>query len=226
MENSDNQNIGKRLTFFKKLYKVSKSHLFAGIVVIVPIWITYFVFSFLFNLVISFAFGIVSKFVPDGYFVEIGVRIASFFVSVVIVVLIGFVSGVMFGKKILGYIENIIDKLPIFGTVYSAAKQFVNFVFENRDGKNFRKVVFVPYPNDKCYSIAFLTGEQYVDQVGKRFCVFMPTIPNPATGFLLLFKNEDIIYTNYTVEQAFQSIMSAGVVGMKDLDSVKLNIKE
>jgi uncharacterized membrane protein len=75
--------------------------------------------------------------------------------------------------------------------------------------------VFVPYPEKETYCAAFLTGEQIV-KGEKRICVFMPTTPNPTTGFLLLYKEEEIVHTNYNIDQAFQFIMSMGVINMSD----------
>jgi uncharacterized membrane protein len=144
--------------------------------------------------------------------------------SLLSIIILGFIANRAFGKKTLISIEKLIEKLPIFGTVHSAAKQFVNFIFGKDSKKSFKQVVFVPYPTKDVYSVAFLTGEQKVNNE-KRICVFMPTTPNPTTGFLFLMKEEDIIYTNYSVEQAFHFIISVGVIEM-DNNSKKIQLKE
>jgi uncharacterized membrane protein len=128
---------------------------------------------------------------------------------------LGFLTNKVVGKSILRFFENLINNVPLIGTVYSSAKQFINFLFGKDKNKGFKKVVFIPYPSKGIYCAAFLTGEQNVK--GERhLCVFMPTTPNPTTGFLLLYKEEEIIYTNYTIDQAFQFIMSMGVINMND----------
>jgi uncharacterized membrane protein len=119
------------------------------------------------------------------------------------------------GKSVVKFFENLIDNVPLIGTVYSSAKQFIHFLFGKDKNKGFKKVVFIPYPSKETYCTAFLTGEQIVKDE-KYMCVFMPTTPNPTTGFLMLYKEEEIIHTNYTIDQAFQFIMSMGVISMND----------
>jgi uncharacterized membrane protein len=88
--------------------------------------------------------------------------------------------------------------------------------------EKFKKIIFVPYPSKGVYSVAFLTGEQSI-KGEKYLCAFMPTTPNPTTGFLLLFKEREVIYTDYTVEQAFQFVISVGVINMKNNKKIELN---
>jgi uncharacterized membrane protein len=127
----------------------------------------------------------------------------------------------MFGKKTLDFVGGLIEKIPIFGTVHSAARQFINFIFGADDSKGFKQVVFVPYPRDKFYCAAFLTGEQ-IFKDKKFLCVFMPTAPNPTSGFLLLCEEKDVMRTDYTVEQAFQFIISVGVIPMRHSNKIEL----
>ena len=125
------------------------------------------------------------------------------------------------------FFEKLINNVPLIGAVYSSAKQFIHFLF-GKD-KGFKKVILVPYPSKGIYCTAFLTGEQII-KGQKYLCVFMPTTPNPTTGFLLLYKEEDIIYTNYTIDQAFQFIMSIGVINMNErvtrAEELKIKNKE
>jgi uncharacterized membrane protein len=128
---------------------------------------------------------------------------------------LGFLTNKIIGKTVLNFFERLIDNVPLINTVYSSAKQFINFLFGKDKSKGFKKVVFVPYPHKDSYAVAFLTGEQIIK--GERYvCAFMPTTPNPTTGFLILYKEEEIIHTNYTVDQAFQIIISMGVISLND----------
>ncbi|MDR3256425.1 MAG: DUF502 domain-containing protein [Endomicrobium sp.] len=208
----------------EKLGILIKTYLITGLVVIIPLWLTYFIVAILFKWVSGFAFPIVYYFISDKYWVHVIARISSFFISIISIIILGFITNRVFGKSALNSIEKLIEKLPILGTVHSAAKQFVNFIFGNDSTKNFKKVIFVPYPNKGVYSVAFLTGNQII-KGEKYLCAFMPTTPNPTTGFLLLFKEEEIIYTEYTVEQAFQFIISVGVICMNKNDK-KIELKE
>ncbi|MDR0724207.1 MAG: DUF502 domain-containing protein [Endomicrobium sp.] len=201
-----------------------KIYLITGLVVVIPIWLTYFLVAIVFKWVSNFTFPIVKLYIVDRYWVIIIAKTLSFFASILSILLLGFIANRMFGKKILTQIENLIEKLPILGTVHSSAKKFINFIFGTNNTKSFKQVIFVCYPKKGVYSVAFLTGEQVVD--GKKYlCVFMPTTPNPTTGFLLLCQEEDIIYTQYTVEQAFQFIISVGVIGMEGTGK-KIKLKE
>jgi uncharacterized membrane protein len=207
-----------------KLKKSIKTYIITGLIVIIPLWLMYFIIALLFKWVSSFTLPVIKYFLVDNYWIQIVGKISSFCLSIISIVLLGFIANRAFGKKTLVSIEKLIEKLPIFGTVHSAAKQFVNFIFGKDTKKSFKKVVFIRYPAKDFYSIAFLTGEQKVGNE-KRLCVFMPTTPNPTTGYLILTKEEDIVYTNYSVEQAFQFVISVGVIEM-DKNNKKIQLEE
>ncbi len=190
-----------------------KKYVMTGLIVVIPLWLTFFVMKILFKWISSFAFPVVNYFVANTYWVHIIARFSSFFISIISIVILGFTTNMVFGKSALNSVEKLIKKLPIFGTVHSAAKQFINFIFGKDGIEKFKKIIFVPYPNKEIYSVAFLTGEQLIREE-KYLCAFMPTTPNPTTGFLLLLKEKEVIYTDYTVEQAFQFIISVGVINM------------
>jgi uncharacterized membrane protein len=204
----------------EKIGTLIKKYVMTGLVVVIPLWLTFFVMKILFKWISSFAFPVVNYFVSDTYWVHIIARISSFFVSIISVVILGFITNRVFGKTVLNSVEKLIKKLPILGTVHFAAKQFINFIFGKDGLKKFKMIIFVPYPNKEVYSVAFLTGEQLI-RGEKYLCAFMPTTPNPTTGFLLLFKEKEVIYTDYTVEQAFQFIISVGVINMSKNNNLR-----
>ena len=218
----DEKQIKKNLK--ERINVLIKTYLMTGLIVIIPLWLTFTIVKILFKWTSSFAFPVVNSLVADAYWVHIIARISSFFISIISIVILGFVTNRVFGKTALNSIEKLIKKLPILGTVHSAAKQFINFIFGKDSTEKFKKIIFVPYPNKGTYSVAFLTGEQMVK--GKKYiCAFMPTTPNPTSGFLLLFEEKEIIYTDYTVEQAFQFIISVGVIKM-DRSDKKIELNE
>jgi uncharacterized membrane protein len=155
-------------------------------------------------------------------------KASSFIISIASICVLGFLTNKVIGKSVLVFFENLINNVPLIGTVYSSAKQFINFLFGKDKGKGFKKVILIPYPSKGIYCTAFLTGEQIIN--GERYvCVFMPTTPNPTTGFLLLYKEEEIIHTSYTIDQAFQFIMSMGVINMnervKRMEGLRQNVE-
>jgi uncharacterized membrane protein len=199
--------------FRKKIGVLIKRYITTGLVAIIPLWFTYFMVSLFFKWVSNFTFTLVDWFIVNKLWIHILTRVFCFFASIMCVVIIGFITEKVFVKNILNLIGKLIEKLPIFRTVYFATKHFVNFIFGKDSAKNFKEVVFVPYPSSEVYSVAFLTGTQIIKDE-KYICAFMPTIPNPTTGFLFLFKEKDIVYTNYTIEQGFQFVISVGVIDM------------
>ena len=209
---------------FKRRMGVRIKRYFAtGLIVIIPLWLTFFIVSILFNWVSNFTFPILDYFISDKAWAQMLAKAISFFVSIASICLLGFLAGKVLGRTVLNYFERLLTKVPLIGTVYSAAKQFVGFLFGKDKKKSFKEVIFVPYPNADTYCVAFKTGEQIVG--GEKYvCTFMPTTPNPTTGFLLLLKEKDIIYTDYTVDQAFQFLISIGVIAMDSGDKANQNV--
>jgi len=105
--------------------------------------------------------------------------------------------------------------VPIISTIYQGVKQLLEAIFTS-DSSRFRDVVYLQYPREGIWSIGFVTGptfEAATDKIGRRCLnVFVPTTPNPTSGFYLLVPEEDVIYSGLSVEQAFKLIMSAGIV--------------
>jgi uncharacterized membrane protein len=186
-----------------------------GIIIIIPLWLTFLVASILFNWRGTFTFPTISTFTSDKQWVYIITKISSFFISIAFICFLGFLANRVLGKTLLKFFEQLLGKIPMLGTVYFSAKQFVNFIFTNDESKGFKQVVFIPYPHKDVYAAAFLTNEQKINAID-HVCVFMPTTPNPSTGFLLMYKKEDIIYTNYSIDQAFQFIISVGVISLDE----------
>jgi uncharacterized membrane protein len=218
--------IKQKRTLKERIGILLKRYLVTGLIVIIPLWLTFFIVTILFNFISNFAapylIPILDFFMPDRVWVYRFQKLICFIVAIASICLLGFVTNRVFGKTILSWLEKFIEKVPLLGTVHSAARQFVRFVFGKDKNTGFKQVILVPYPNKNTYCTAFLTGEQYID--GEKYiCAFMPTTPNPTTGFLLLYKEEDIKYTDYSIEDAFQFIISVGVIS---LDKDKRNGKK
>jgi uncharacterized membrane protein len=134
-----------------------------------------------------------------------------------IIVLIGVMGRVYFVKFFLRVGEHLIKKIPFISSVYSAVKQLMETIFVARDGKaDQRKVVIVEFPRKGIYSVGFLTSvARGVTQEKTKetvMNVFIPTTPNPTSGFLVLVPEQDVISTDMSVEDAFKLIMSGGIV--------------
>ncbi|MDR1926162.1 MAG: DUF502 domain-containing protein, partial [Endomicrobium sp.] len=159
MENSE-QRYKKNLK--DKLTILVKTYLGTGLIIIIPLWLTYFIMAVIFKWVSNFAFPVINYFVVDKYWVHTIAKFSSFLISLLSIATLGFIANRVFGKSVLKFVENFIKKLPILGTVHSTAKQFVNFIFGKDSKKSFKQVIFVSYPTKETYCVAFLTGEQII----------------------------------------------------------------
>ena len=216
MANRNNLQPAENDSSKKEKKSIVRKSFISGLLVILPVWLTIFIILILFRWISNLSMPILSPFLniftSDSQWVEVLAKIASFFLTLIIIFFVGFFTNIWFGKKLYNFFENLFIKLPLIGSIYSALKKLFSFFASNDDKtKNFQKVVFIPFPTKGTYCVAFSTGEKIID--GQKYIsTFMPTTPNPTTGFLMLVKEEDIIESEYTVEEAIQYIISAGIV--------------
>ena len=191
-----------------------KRYFFTGLLISAPIGATIYITIF----IVEFIAGLVpQRFNPNGLLPEIigyeipGLELIIAFVSFI---LIGLIFSTLFGKAILGYFDNLITRIPFAGNVYKAIKQITE-TFSNADAA-YQKVVLIEYPRKDIYAIGFMTGEtkgeikdrKKIDMVN----VFVPTTPNPTSGFLLFIPKEDAVELDMSVEDAIKLVVSAGMV--------------
>lgn len=189
-----------------------------GIIVSLPLVITVFVFKFVFEtfdnllgpLVTSIIRGLGAPIGPDYHLPGIG--LVS---TVALVFLIGLVSANYMGRRLWSYGEAALMKIPIIRPVYVATKQVID-TFSTNSSNAFRKVVIIEYPRKGIYSLGFITGKtsgEARDRLGREMLnVFIPTTPNPTSGFLLLVPQEDVMELEMAVEEGVKMIVSCGLV--------------
>ena len=191
-----------------------KRYFFTGLLISAPIGATIYITIF----IVEFIAGLVpQRFNPNGLLPEIigyeipGLELIIAFLSFI---LIGLIFSTLFGKAILGYFDNLITRIPFAGNVYKAIKQITE-TFSNADAA-YQKVVLIEYPRKDIFAIGFMTGEtkgeikdrKKIDMVN----VFVPTTPNPTSGFLLFIPKEDAVELDMSVEDAIKLVVSAGMV--------------
>lgn len=191
-----------------------KRYFFTGLLISAPIGATIYITIY----IVEFIAGLVpQRFNPNGLLPEIigyeipGLELIIAFLSFI---LIGLIFSTLFGKAILGYFDNLITRIPFAGNVYKAIKQITE-TFSNADAA-YQKVVLIEYPRKDIYAIGFMTGEtkgeikdrKKIDMVN----VFVPTTPNPTSGFLLFIPKEDAVELDMSVEDAIKLVVSAGMV--------------
>ena len=185
-----------------------RNYFFTGIVVLIPIGVTIWLSKFLINT----SSKILPNYINPNTYLPFQIPGLEIISSILIITFIGFISLSYLGKKFLNIIDYLFKKIPLLGTFWSAVKQMSNSLKENRNKS--KSVVLVQYPRKGVWAVGFATkenkGEMAEKTKQKLINVFVPTTPNPTSGFLLMFPIEDVIYLNMTFEEASKFIVSAG----------------
>ena len=142
-----------------------------------------------------------------------GIGFIHFLLPLLVLLGAGFLLANPTGKRMLRVVESVVIRLPLVGFIYKALSQFVGAIEGLEGERKFKSVVFVEYPSSGCRLIGFVTGEfQEHSECEGLTSVFVPTSPNPLTGFLILIENEKIQPSNMSVEEASKLVLSAGLV--------------
>lgn len=193
----------------KKISKIFKSYFVTGIIVIVPLLVTYIVIRALVNTIGKLFALLPLNLQPQTYIPFFGVEIL---IAFILIILIGFLVSNFLGRKLLGVGEKLLAKIPIVKTIYQGVKQLTTGIVS--DKKMFSKVVLIQYPVRNLHQIGFVTGEDkhFVknDTGQKMLKIFIPTTPNPTSGFFCIVPESEVQYLDLTAEEAFRLIISAG----------------
>ncbi|MBO5254666.1 MAG: DUF502 domain-containing protein [Opitutales bacterium] len=204
------------------LKKIS-NYFFTGLIIALPLVITIFLIMFLVRNIGAPAseFIIVpileyfDKSIPSEGMRGIAVDFFSMLIVVVLVALLGLLSQFIVAKMMLTISEKVINKIPFVGLVYRTVKQIVD-TFSKQNKAVFQKVVLVEFPRRGAYAVGFLTSEvggEVADKCGSKMVnVFVPTTPNPTSGFLFAVAEDDIKYLDMSVGDAMKFIISGGAV--------------
>ena len=196
-----------------------RSWFLTGILVMTPLILTIYVaWAF-----ITFVDNLVVPLVPFNYrpsnYLPFSIPGLGLIIVFIFTTFVGLLATGLFGRTLIRIWENILNRMPIVRSVYSAIKQILETVMATQSDA-FRQAVLVQYPRKDIWAIGFVTGSTK-GEVGKRVDkkmvnVFMPTTPNPTSGFLLFFPKEDLIFLNMTVEDALKLVVSGGMVVPKE----------
>jgi uncharacterized membrane protein len=133
--------------------------------------------------------------------------------SLLVLILTGIIATNFFGQRIVSWGEAILAKIPLVRSIYYAVKQIMQAVFSS-NGKAFRKVMLIEYPRKGIWTIAFLTGTLKSPKNEELLSVFIPTTPNPTSGFMMLVAKEEATELSMTVDEALKFVISLGVVNI------------
>ena len=185
-----------------------RNYFIAGVVVLIPLGITIYFTLFLINI----SSKILPKELNPNHYLPYDIPGVEIIISIFLITFIGWVSLSFIGKKLLEIFNNILKRIPFLRTVYSAIAQMVETFTKREEGQ--KNVVLVEYPRKGSWAVGFATKDnagEITNKTKKNLVnVFIPTTPNPTSGFLLMFPKEEIIYLDMTFEEASKFIVSAG----------------
>ncbi|SDC05550.1 DUF502 domain-containing protein [Ruegeria marina] len=194
-----------------------------GIVVIAPVGLTIWLFWSLVGWVDSFVLPLVPhQFRPEQY-IGINLRGVGVIFFFLFTVLVGWIAKGIIGRSLIHYAERLVDRMPVVRSVYSGIKQISETVFAQTE-RSFEQACLIQYPRRGIWAIGFVSttakGEiaDKAETSGRLMSVFVPTTPNPTSGFLLYFPEEDVTILDMTVEDAAKLVISAGLVYPNDKD--------
>jgi uncharacterized membrane protein len=201
---------GGRGSFARRL----RNYLIAGLLIWIPVMVTVWVIRFLSGILDQSLVLLPPSWRPEalvGQYVP-GVGIV---LSFLVLVATGVVVRNLFGGQIVAGFESLVRRIPVIGAVYGGAKTFSETVLTDK-GTSFKQVLIVEFPRQGAWSIGFLTAEN-LEEVRARtgedmISVFVPTTPNPTTGFIIVVRRSEVVFLDMSVDEAFKMILTLGVV--------------
>jgi len=195
----------------KKFFKHLRTKIFAGILVVLPLGITFLVLKFVFNTLD----GILDPLIPNiniSLFHRVfhlpGIGIISFFL---LLYLIGLITTNVLGRELISWGDRLFTTIPVVKNIYTSSKQLTDAFSATRKG-SFRQAVFVEFPQEGNYVLGFVTNELTDLERQTKVTVFVPTAFVPPQGFLLFLPKEKLLPSQMTIEEAIKAIMSLGIV--------------
>ena len=192
----------------RSIFARIRNYFIAGVVVLIPIGVTIYLTIFL----ISISSKILPKEINPNHYLPYTIPGVEIAMAIFLITVIGWLSLSFLGKRLLNLFNNILKRIPILRTIYSAIVQMTQTFTKTDKGK--KNVVLVEYPRKGSWAVGFATKEnsgEISNKTNRKLInVFVPTTPNPTSGFLLMFPQEDVIYLDLSFEEASKFIVSAG----------------
>ena len=192
----------------KSLSLTLRNYFIAGVAVLIPIGFT----LYLTKILIGISSNLIPKNINPNSYLPFNIPGVEIVISIFLITMVGGLSVSFFGKRILKLIDDLFKRIPFLRTVYSAIVQMTETFSKKDDGK--RSVVLIEYPRKGVWAVGFATKENK-GEISKKtntdlINVFVPTTPNPTSGFLLMFPKSEVVYLDMTFEEASKFIVSAG----------------
>ncbi|MFQ5547009.1 MAG: DUF502 domain-containing protein [Woeseia sp.] len=196
------------------MMKQLRRYLVAGLLVWIPLGVTIFILRVLIGVMDRSL-----RFVPKEYLPETWLGFAIPGLGIILTLLVVLITGLLVanfvGRSMVSFWESLLERIPVVRSVYSAAKKFTEVVFSD-SSQSFKKVLLIEYPRKGIYSLAFQTATDLGEVQGRTgepvVCTFVPTTPNPTSGYIIIVPKKDIIDLDMEIDDAFKMIVSLGVV--------------
>ena len=192
----------------KSLSLTLRNYFITGVVVLIPIGFT----LYLSKILIGISSNLIPKNINPNNYLPFDIPGIEILISIILITFVGGLSLSFFGRRILKLIDDLFKRIPFLRTVYSAIVQMTETFSKKNDDK--KSVVLIEYPRKGVWAVGFATkenkGEMALKTNKQLINVFVPTTPNPTSGFLLMFPIDDVIYLNMSFEEASKFIVSAG----------------
>ena len=205
-----------------------KKYFITGLLVLVPLFITIWVLSTLIQTMDQSLLLLPEAWQPKKLF-GFNVPGLGALLTLLIIFVTGLVATNIFGQQLIVLWESFLTKVPFVKTIYSSVKQVSDTLFSN-SGNAFRKAVLVQYPRHGSWTIGFITGTPGGDVVnhlqGDYISIYVPTTPNPTSGFFLMMPKADVIELDMSVDEALKYIISMGTVTPKDTQTQQLRFQQ
>ena len=203
-----------------------KKYFITGLVILLPIAVTIALVTFIINFLTHPFVSVIEQFLEgrDWYLkyrgpLHFGLQIALIFTLFFFTVLLGFLARIVAFKSLLSLYDYVLHRIPIIKTVYKATQQVIKTIFGSTS-RSFKQVVMVKFPSEGSYCIGLISS--HAPTLCERtlgtplVTVFVPTTPNPTSGFLMMYREDQVIYLDMRVEDAFKYIISCGVIAAND----------
>ena len=199
------------------LKKNTRRKMIAGLLVVLPVFVTFFVIKFLFTMIGGILSPVVVKavgffgFSPHGKIDEFVITSVAFVLTFVVLYFIGVIATNFLGKFVINFFEKIVNNVPIIKNVYTSSKKLIDII-SLPSRQSFKRVVIVEYPRVGMKAFAFVTGNLKTKEGTELSSIFVPTTPNPTSGFLIYLPEQDIEETDLSIEEGMKLIVSGGIL--------------
>jgi len=212
----DDEGTNKRPSFGWRLLQHLKTKLITGLLVVIPLGMTIFILRFLFD----FADGFFAPAMRKGAELILGQGHYFPGTGMIAGILALYVAGVIatniLGRRLVEFGEWLLGRIPLVKSIYVSSKQFTEVVSKGGKG-NFSRAVYIEFPREGCYAIAFLTSTSHAPSGKSYHTVYVPTAPNPTSGYVLVLAEDKVFSAPFGVEEAMKLILSGGMVTPKQM---------